>query len=77
MATVKKITPKNPPPPAYTIELTEQEAMGLSTLLTCGVAGRTLDALMLNDLQIKLWELCGIGHLSSDDFEANATLKGR
>lgn len=49
MATLKKVPP-TPPPPTYIIELSEEEANGLRTVLNMGVSKLTLQTLQLTEL---------------------------
>ena len=54
MATVKKNTPPPVPPPTYSIELSEEEAQSLTTLLHGGVGHNTLKLLKLEELHLAL-----------------------
>jgi hypothetical protein len=68
--TENKIVP--PPPPTvvtYTIELSVEEAHGLSALLYSGTSNATIDKLCLNDLQRQLRNAFGYSAYSNYNFK--------
>jgi len=64
MANVKEVVPP-PPPVAYTIELTFDEALALHTLFNSGVSCSAMNKLGLDELSEKL----GKTRLGSDRFD--------
>jgi|HubBroStandDraft_5_1064220.scaffolds.fasta_scaffold394626_2 hypothetical protein len=63
--TENRIAPPPPPPVVtYTIELSAEEANGLSALFYSGTANSTLDKLYLTDLQRQLRNV--LGYKASD-----------